>query len=110
MAKEHGVQPLGCWTSAVGLSDRPSSLKAELHAPLQRRKRHDGSLSNIRIVKADDGAMVFNNNTEVVVYAIFIDEISDDPDTPGVASQATVNAAIAALQNAGKEVATEYNP
>jgi len=46
----------------------------------------------------------------VVVYAIFIDEISDDPDTPGVASQATVNAAIAALQNAGKEVATEYNP
>jgi len=35
---------------------------------------------------------------------------SDDPDTPGVAAPATVNAATAALQNAGKEVATEYNP
>ena len=44
----------------------------------------------------------------VVVYAIFMDEISDDPDVPGVASNATVAAAITALQNAGMQIAFEY--
>jgi hypothetical protein len=67
----------------------------------------DGSLSSVRINKSDAGLMVMPSN-EVVVYAIFMDEISDDPDVPGVASNATVAAATTALQNAGMQIAFEY--
>jgi Beta-lactamase enzyme family len=67
----------------------------------------DGSLSSVRINKSDAGLMVMPSD-EVVVYAIFMDEISDDPDVPGVASNATVAAATTALQNAGMQIAFEY--
>ena len=68
----------------------------------------DGSLSDVRIVKSDAGAMAFPSG-ELVVYAVFMDEISDNPDVPGAATVATVNAAITALQNAGEEIAIEYD-
>ena len=67
----------------------------------------DGSLSSVRINKSDAGLMVMPSGA-VVVYAIFMDEISDDPDVPGVASNATVAAATTALQNAGMQIAFEY--
>jgi beta-lactamase class A len=67
----------------------------------------DGSLSSVRINKSDAGLMVMPSG-EVVVYAIFMDEISDDPDVPGVASNATVTAATTALQNTGLQIAFEY--
>lgn len=71
----------------------------------------DGSLTGApREVKADAGMMSSNDGQTLVVYAIFMDEISDDPDVPGVASVATVNAAITALRNAGIAIADLYFP
>jgi beta-lactamase class A len=68
-----------------------------------------GNVDDIRIHRGDAGAMVMPDG-EVVLYAIFMDEISDDPDEPGQASGATFTAATDAIKNAGKEVATEYYP
>ena len=66
-----------------------------------------GNVDDIRAHRADAGAMVMPDG-EVVLYAIFMDEISDDPDVPGVVSNATLNAATSAIRNAGKEAAVEY--
>lgn len=66
----------------------------------------DGSLSSVRINKSDAGVMVTPGG-DVIVYAMFMDELSDDPDVPGVAPTAEA-AGITALQNAGTEIATEY--
>lgn len=68
----------------------------------------DGSLGSPRIVKADAGVMVFPNNS-VVFYAVFMDEISDSPDEPGVDNNGSENAATKFLQNAGVQIANEYD-
>ncbi len=69
----------------------------------------DGSLTGApREVKADAGMMASDDGQLLVVYAIFMDEISDDPDVPGVAAPATVNAAITALRNTGIAIADRY--
>jgi beta-lactamase class A len=72
----------------------------------------NGSLSttSLRIVRADAGALVLPGANDVVVLAVFMDEISDDPDTFGVASNATRTAAETAIKNVAKEVANEYYP
>jgi hypothetical protein len=66
----------------------------------------DGSLSSVRINKSDAGVMVMPSG-DVVVYAMFMDELSDDPDVPGVAVTAE-SAGITGLQNAGTQIAIEY--
>ncbi|HXG67387.1 MAG TPA: serine hydrolase, partial [Blastocatellia bacterium] len=68
-----------------------------------------GGLPDIRIVRADAGAMVLPDG-ERVVFAVFMDEITDDPDVPGVASDATQGAAGNAIRNVAREVAIEYYP
>jgi hypothetical protein len=64
------------------------------------------SKGRVKKFRAPDASLMVMPSNEVVVYAISMDEISDDPDVPGVASNATVAAATTALQNAG--IATEY--
>jgi beta-lactamase class A len=68
-----------------------------------------GDVGDVRIHHADAGRMSFPNG-EQVLFAIFVDEISDDPDEQGVASATTDTAAKNAIRNVGKEVAIEYYP
>jgi beta-lactamase class A len=68
-----------------------------------------GSVSDIRIHYADAGRMRFPNG-EQVLFALCVDEVSDDPDEAGEASGATTTAAQDAIRTAGKEVAEEYHP
>jgi beta-lactamase class A len=68
-----------------------------------------GSVSDVRIHYADAGRMAFPNG-EQVLFAIFVDEVCDDPDELGEASDTTTSAAQNAIRDAGKEVAEEYHP
>ena len=66
----------------------------------------DGSLSSVRFNKSDAGVMLTAGG-DLIVYAMFMDELSDDPDVPGVAVTAA-SAGTTALQQAGTEIAIEY--
>jgi len=67
-----------------------------------------GSLTGSpRYVRADAGRFQFPDGQEVLV-AIFMDDISDDPDDFNQASDATTGAAEQAIKDVAKEVANKY--
>jgi hypothetical protein len=73
-----------------------------------------GSLTGIRYVKADAGRLSppifrggYTKGPEVLI-AIFMDDISDDPDVMDEASDDAVAKAVAAIKNVAKEVANQY--
>lgn len=68
-----------------------------------------GSLSGApRYVRADAGRFRFPDGQEVLV-AIFMDDISDDPDDFDTASDATVDAAVDTIKDVAKLIANQYN-
>jgi beta-lactamase class A len=73
-----------------------------------------GSLTGIRYVKADAGRLSppifrggFTKGPEVLI-AIFMDDISDDPDVMDEASEEMVEKAVTAIKNVAREVANQY--
>ncbi|MEO6724822.1 MAG: serine hydrolase [Blastocatellia bacterium] len=67
-----------------------------------------GNNDDVRIQAADAGRMNFSNGQRVI-FAIFMDEVSDNPDVPGVASATNISAGKNAIGKAGKEAGIEYN-
>lgn len=68
-----------------------------------------GSLTGApRYVRADAGRFRFPDGQEVLV-AIFMDDISDDPDDFDTASDATVDAAVDTIKDVAKLIANQYH-
>jgi beta-lactamase class A len=67
-----------------------------------------GSLTGSpRYVRADAGRFKFPDGQEVLV-AIFMDDISDDPDNFNEASDDATNKAVQSIKDVAKEVANKY--
>jgi hypothetical protein len=60
-----------------------------------------------RYVRADAGRFRFPDGQEVLV-AIFMDDVSDDPDDFNTASSATINAAQQTIRDVAKLVANQF--
>jgi hypothetical protein len=73
-----------------------------------------GDLDSLRYVRADAGRFSFPSDQSRfqrgpdVLIAVFMDDISDDPDVMDEASVETVEKAVAAIKNVAKEVANQY--
>jgi beta-lactamase class A len=67
-----------------------------------------GNNDDVRIQAADAGRMNFSNGQRVI-FAIFMDEVSDNPDVQGVASAVNISAGKQAIGRAGREAGIEYN-